>query len=98
MAQKLKVNPRKIPKTQADVDRAEREGRDLGLEFALNLVLYVLKDKHDAPNDDILQLRNEFMYVIDSVAHGYLTYTDIVRTLKGDYDLAVHLVDREATR
>ena len=96
MAQK--VNPRRKPATQADVERAAKEGRDLGLEFALNLVLFVLKDKHDAPDDDILQLRDEFMYEIDSVANGYLTYTDIVRTLKGDYDLAVHLVDREATR
>ena len=94
MAQKLKINPRKIPKSQADVDRAEQNGRDLGLEFALNLVLYVLKDKHNAPNEDILQLRDEFMYVIDSVAHGYLSYSDIVRALKSDYDLAVHLVDR----
>lgn len=90
-----KVNPRRKPATQADVERAEEAGRDLGLEFALNLVLFILKDKHDAPDDDILQLRDEFMYEIDSVAKGYLTYSDIKRTLKGDYDLAVHLVNRE---
>lgn len=96
MAQK--VNPRRKPATQADVERAAEEGRDLGLEFALNLVLFVLKDKHNAPDDEILQLRDEFMYVVDSVANGYLTYSDIKRTLKGDYDLAVHLVDREAVR
>lgn len=89
-----KVNPKKIPRTQADVDRAAEEGRNLGLEFALNLVLFVLKDKHDAPDEDILQLRDEFMYMVDSVANRYLSYADIVRTLKGDYDLAVHLVDR----
>lgn len=94
MAQK--VNPRRKPATQADVERAAKEGRDLGLEFALNLVLFVLKDKHDAPDEEILQLRDEFMYVVDSVAHKYLSYSDIVRTLKGDYDLAVHLIDREA--
>lgn len=89
-----KPNPKKIPRTQADVDRAEEAGRDLGLEFALNLVLFVLKDKHDAPDEDILRLRDEFMYEVDSVAAGYLTYSDIKRTLKGDYDLSVHLVDR----
>ena len=89
-----KPNPKKIPRTQADVDRAEEEGRNLGMEFALNLILFVLKDKHNAPDEDILQLRDEFMYEIDSVATGYLTYSDIKRTLKGDYDLSVHLVDR----
>lgn len=64
------------------------------MEFALNIILFVLKDKHNAPDEDILQLRDEFMYEIDSVATGYLTYSDIKRTLKGDYDLSVHLVDR----
>ena len=92
----VKLNPKKIPRTQADVDRARKEGMDFGLEFCLNLVLYVLKDKHDAPNEDIMQLRDEFMYVIDSVAKKYLSYSDIVKTLKGDYDLAVRLIDRGA--
>ena len=89
-----KPNPKKIPRTQADVDRAEEAGRDLGLEFALNLVLFILKDKHDAPDRDIMQLRDEFMYTIDSVNKNYLSYADIVRTLKSDYDLSVNLVDR----
>ena len=89
-----KPNPKKIPRTQADVDRAEEAGRNLGLEFALNLVLFVLKDKHNSTDEDILQLRDEFMYEVDSVAAGYLTYSDIKRTLKGDYDLSVNLVDR----
>lgn len=88
-----KVNPKKIPRTQADVDRAYNEGTDFGLEFCLNLVLYVLKDKHDAPDEDIMQLRDEFMYVIDSVGKKYLSYSDIVRALKSDYDLTVRLVD-----
>ncbi len=90
-----KINPRTIPRTQADVDRAKKEGMDFGLEFCLNLVLYVLKDKHDAPNEDIMKLRDEFMYVIDSVAKKYLSYNDIVRALKSDYDLSVRLIDRQ---
>lgn len=91
----VRKNPRTIPRTQADVDRAFKEGTDFGLEFCLNLVLYVLKDKHDAPDEDIMKLRDEFMYVIDSVAKKYLSYNDIVRALKSDYDLAVRLIDKE---
>lgn len=68
-----KKNPNRIPRTQADVDRAYSKGADFGMEFCLNIVLYVFKDKHDAPNDDIEKLRDEFMYVCDSVAKGYLT-------------------------
>ena len=91
-------NPRRVPMTLADVNRAEQRGREIGLEFALNLVLYVLKDKHDAPTEDILQLRDEFMSVIDSVAKRYLSYSDIVNALKSDYDLTVRIVDREGTK
>ena len=91
-------NPRRVPMTLADVNRAEQRGREIGLEFALNIVLYVLKDKHDAPTEDILQLRDEFMYVIDSVAHKYLSYSDIVKTLKSDYDLSIKIVDREGIK
>ena len=86
-----KVNPRNIPRTQADVDRAYSDGMDFGCEFALNVVLYVLKDKHDAPDEDIMQFRDEFMYVIDSVAKKYLSYSDIQRALSEDYDLTVRL-------
>lgn len=89
-----KTNPRKVPKTQADVDRAFSDGMDMGMEFGLNLVLYVLKDKHDAADADILQLRDEFMYVISAVNEKYLSYPDIKRALKGDYDLAVELVGK----
>ena len=78
----------------ADVERAHTKGMNFGLEFGLNIVLYVLKDKHDAPSEDIMQLRDEFMYVIDSVAKSYLTYKDIQKALKDDYDLSVHLIDR----
>lgn len=93
-----KINPRKIPRTQEDVDRAMAEGRDFGMEFVLNLVLFILKDKHDAPDEDIMQLRDEFMYTIDSVNKRYLSYADIVRTLKSDYDLSVHLRNKPEDR
>lgn len=90
----MKTNPKRIPKTQADVDKAFSNGMDFGAEFALNVVLYVLKDKHNATDDEIMQFRDEFMYVIDSVGKKYLAYADIVRTLKTDYDLAVNIVRR----
>jgi len=89
-----RVNPRRVPCSLADVERAHTAGMDFGMEFALNITLYVLKDKHDAPSEDIMQLRDEFMYVIDSVAKGYLTYPDIRQALNDDYDLSVYLTGR----
>ena len=87
-----KANARRIPRTQRDVDRARQHGAEFGMEFALNLVLLVLKDKHNAPDDDIMQLRDEFMEYIDSINRGYVSYPDIVKTVHGDYDFSVELV------
>ena len=86
-----KRNPRNVPATQADVERAWGDGADFGMEFCLNLILLVLKDKHNAPNEDILQLRDEFMDAVDSLNRGYMSYADVKRTLHGDYDFRVHL-------
>ena len=86
-----KANARRIPRTQRDVDRARQHGAEFGMEFALNLVLLVLKDKHNAPDDDIMQLRDEFMEYIDSINRGYLSYEDVVKTVHGDYNFAVEL-------
>ena len=93
MPQKHKTNPSKIPKSQADVDRAWNKGADFGCEFALNTVLLVLKDKHGMPDEDVMQLRDEFMEQIQSYNEGYITYADVKRTLYGDYDFTVHLAE-----
>lgn len=86
-----KQNPRNIPRTQADVEKAHQNGMLFGTEFALNIVLYVLKDKHEASDENIMQLRDEFVYQIDSISKGYLKYTDVKRALQTEYDLAVKL-------
>lgn len=85
------MNPRRIPRTQADVDKAMDEGRKFGVEFAINVVLYVLKDKHAGTDEEIMQLRDEFMDVVDSVARKYLSYADIKRCLKSEYDLTAEV-------
>ena len=51
-----KTNPRRIPRTQADVDKAYSNGIVEGLNRCIDLMLYVLIDKHDAPMDDVQQL------------------------------------------
>lgn len=87
-----KTNPRNIPRSQADVDKANEQGMLFGTEFAINVILYVLKDKHDAPDDDIMKLRDEFMYQIDSISKGYLKYVDVKKALQTEYDMSVKLV------
>lgn len=82
-------NPRKIPRTQADVDRAEEHGRITGMEFMATVTLWILLDKHSAPDDEIQVFAEEIRYLMDSIAKGYVSYPDIVRAMKEEHDTTV---------
>lgn len=53
------MNPRRVPRTQKDVDAAYDRGITEGLHRGIELMLYVLIDKHAAPMDDVQRLANE---------------------------------------
>lgn len=84
-----KTNPRRRPATQADVDRAKAQAVDMAMTRMLQMVLYVLVDKHDATHEELAQLAAEVNYVADSINRGYLKFSDITSVLEGEYD--VHL-------
>lgn len=85
-----KVNPRRVPRTQKDVDAAFDRGVAEGLHRGVELMLYVLVDKHAAPMDDVQQLAAELNHAAECVAEGYVTWMDIRRILK-EYDVEVVL-------
>jgi hypothetical protein len=76
------TNPRRIPRTQADVDKAYSNGILEGLNRGIDLMLYVVIDKHDAPMDDVQQLAGELNHAAQCVAEGYITWADIRQMLK----------------
>lgn len=85
-----KTNPRRQPRTQRDVDAAYARGITDGLRRGVELMLYVLIDKHAAPMEDVQQLSQELNHAAECVADGYITWPDIGRMLK-EYDLEVIL-------
>ena len=85
-----KVTPRRVPRTQRDVDAAYDAGIAEGLNRGIELMLYVLIDKHAAPMDDVQQLARELNHAAECVAEGYVTWSDIRRMLK-EYDVEVEL-------
>lgn len=82
-----KVNPRKIPRTQADVEKAHNQGMMFGFEYAIVLLLFILADKHDAPADDIQILSEEIGSYTESIANGDINYNDIRKALMDDYEI-----------
>lgn len=65
-----KVNPRRVPRTEADVAAAYAKGVTEGLNRGIELMLYVLIDKHDAPMEDVQQLAAELNHAAECVAEG----------------------------
>lgn len=86
-----KVNPRRVPRTQQDVNAAYDAGIAEGLNRGIELMLYVLIGKHAAPMDDVQQLARELNHAAGCVAEGYVTWADIRQMLK-EYDVEVELI------
>nr|DAU71717.1 MAG TPA: hypothetical protein [Caudoviricetes sp.] len=86
-----KVNPRRVPRTEADVTAAYAKGVTEGLNRGIELMLYVLIDKHAAPMDDVQQLAAELNHAAECVAEGYVAWSDIRQMLK-EYDVEVELI------
>ena len=85
-----KVNPRRVPRTQKDVDAAFDLGIAEGLHRGIELMLYVLIDKRGTAMADVQQLARELSHAAECVAEGYVTWPDIRRVLK-EYDVEVEL-------
>lgn len=85
-----KVNPRRVSRTQRDVNAAYDAGIAEGLNRGIELMLYVLIGKHAAPMDDVQQLARELNHAAGCVAEGYVTWADIRQMLE-EYEVEVML-------
>lgn len=90
---KNRTNPRRVPRTQADVERAEAKGQLFGMEFMAVLTMWILIDKHNAPDEDVQQFNEEIKYLCeylcDSIEKGYVSYPDIRRALDEEHGTKV---------
>ena len=84
-----KTNPRKIPRTQADVDRALEIGREEGINGALIMFLYTMRDKFGATDDELTQFADAFNYVVDSINKGYITEADLKNVVRTEYGTVI---------
>jgi hypothetical protein len=80
-----KVNPRKKPVSQADVNKAKKQATEDAMRQILYLILYILIEKHEAPKEDIHQLAAEVNYYADSIDKGYITWKDVERVVRDEY-------------
>ena len=89
-AKKKKVNPRRKPATWADVEKAHHEIDAAAMRHAIELVLYLLVDKHGAPKEDVKELNREISYTAELINENKLSWTYIEKVLR-ENELEVRL-------
>lgn len=92
MAKSKKVNPRRRPATMADIKKAKADATDQAMTAVLYMVLYGLIDKLGYTQEQIMEVKDAFDYVIDSVDQGYIKWQDIERVLDEEYQIKLRFV------
>lgn len=76
----MRTNPRRIPRTQADVDRARMEGADKGAKLMLDVMVYTLATDFALPDSWLDRFHERFMAHLDDFVRGYITQEDMRQT------------------
>ena len=87
---KKKVNPRRKPATQADIQKAKKDATSEAISFAWAILFTVLHDKEGWGKVRLQRLWSEVGELSDSIAKGYVSVTDLKHTRKEE--MGVELV------
>ena len=78
---KNKVNPRRRPVSQADVDRAKREAQGKAVNIAWAIFFTVMRDKEGYGKERLKRIWREVNELSDSISQGYVNVKDLIQTL-----------------
>lgn len=87
----MKVNPRKIPRSEADVIKARTQGYEEGIRGALTIMLYTLKDKFGSTDDQLKEFADAFNYTVDGINREYIKPKDLQMVIREEYGTTVEL-------
>jgi len=86
-----KTNPKKVPRTQADVDRAFDEGLGKGAEIMLYIMTFILVNDWNASDEHLDSIAKRTSQYFREIQSGELKFKDIVTTMKEEYNLEVKI-------
>lgn len=89
-----KTNPKKIPRTEEDCQRAWQQGADFGVMWAIVTILLIMKDKLGFTNEQILEVKSFFRDKCEGYNEGRFSFADEKRAIWDDYDIDFHLSAR----
>ena len=83
----VKPNPRRRPATQADVEKAKKQAQSEAVKYAFAIFFTVLYDKEHADMEVMKRVWSEISELSESITQGYVTVSDLMDTLKREYDV-----------
>lgn len=79
---KKKVNPKRKPATQADIMKAKKDAQSKAIDYAWAIFFTVMVDKEGYGRKRLNRIWNEVSDLSDSIAKGYVSVKDLMRTLE----------------
>lgn len=78
---KKRVNPRRIPATQADVEKAKRQAQMYAINTVWAVFFTALRDKEGFGYKRLRRVWDEVNYLSDSIDKGYVKLEDLTKEL-----------------
>lgn len=79
-----KVNPRRRPATQADVNKAKRQAKEEAVTFAWAIMFNALRDSFGFGPSRLRKLWGKVNSISDSISEGYIDIQDLIDVLKDE--------------
>lgn len=86
--QKPKKKNREVPEYERGRERGRREGINEGYEFAMVIILMVLKDKLGATNEEVRRIAEDITKYTGLVRSGRIRFDLMKKTLFDDYGIS----------
>lgn len=86
---KKKINPRRIPATMADVEKAKKDVQDRTIRMTWAIFFSVLRDKHGFGKQRLKRVWDEVNELSDSIIKGYVNVNDLARALEAEANIVL---------
>lgn len=86
--QKPKKRNKEIPEYERGRERGRREGINEGYEFAMVIILMVLKDKFGTSNEEIRRIAEDIQSYTGMVMSGRIRFDLMKNTLLNEYGIS----------
>ena len=83
----MKTNPKRIPRSEADVRKARDDGVKDGSSFTSVIFLTVLLDKFGFDQQKIIKCYNAVMKLSEELAEHRVSMADLKRVLLEEYEI-----------